>query len=124
MGSDPAEIIPGSDIVIWCGPVVATKEVFAHIAPYVQPAAGHTPYVGCLFAQGCIHLLAKKMLGAHVPFFAFQSIPWLCRTLTPGKTAEIVGRKEYANIACHRVNYNWLRRALEPCLVSTPYSNQ
>ena len=98
--------------------MVATKEVFARIAPHVQPTAnGHVTYVGCIFAQGCVHLLAKKMLGGNVPFFAFQSIPWLCRTLVPGKLSEIVGRKEWANIACHRVNYSWLRRALEPCLV-------
>lgn len=96
---------------------MATKEAFAKIAPYVQPTAeGHVTYVGCIFAQGCVHLLAKKMLGGNVPFFAFQSIPWLCRTLSPGKTSEIVGRKEWANIAGHRVNFSWLRRALEPCL--------
>jgi len=56
------------------------------------------------------------MLGAHVPFFAFQSIPWLCRTLDAGKVCEIVGRKDYANVACHRVNFVWLKRALESCL--------
>lgn len=116
VGSEPADIVPGSDIVIWCGPVVATKAVFESLAPYVQPTSTHTTYVGCLFAQGCVHLLARKVFGTEVPFFAFQNIPWLCRTLVPGVKCEIIGRKEYTAAACHRVNFNWLRRALEPCL--------
>lgn len=113
VSSRAEDVIPGSHLVVWCGPVVATRAVFKDIAPFVQPTATHTTYVGCLFAQGCVHLLAKKELGAGVPFFAMQSIPWLCRTITPGKLCEIVGRKHYTNVACHRVNFTWLRRALE-----------
>eukprot|EP00050_Salpingoeca_kvevrii_P010758 m.10149 g.10149 ORF g.10149 m.10149 type:complete len:398 (-) comp3061_c0_seq1:96-1289(-) len=116
VGSDPAELLPGSDIVIWCGPVVATESVLRMIAPHVQPTANHMTYVGTLFAQGCVHLLASKVLGPAVPFFAFQSIPWLCQTVVPGRQARIVGKKEYSCIACHLVNFTWIRHALEPCL--------
>ena len=119
VSSDPASVLPGSHLVVWCGPVVATRDVFADIAPYVQPTASHTTYVGCLFAQGCVHLMARQVLGRTVPFFALQSIPWLCRTLEAGKACEIVGCKKYTNLACTaRVNFTWLRRAFEPlCLV-------
>ncbi len=40
ISSDPAVVIPGSHVVIWCGPVVATREVFEWIAPSV--AASNT----------------------------------------------------------------------------------
>lgn len=117
VSSNPADVLPGSDIVMWCGPVVATKAAFQQIAPFVQPTKDRVTYVGCLFAQGCVHLLAKKELGPTVPFFAFQSIPWLCRTITPGAVAEIVGRKTYTGVACHRVNFTWLRSALEAIIL-------
>ncbi len=86
VGSDPNTIIPGSDIVIWCGPVVSTPSVLKSIAPALKLCATK-PVVGILFAQGCVHLLAKKELGPSVPFFALQNIPWLCRTVEPGKKA-------------------------------------
>jgi opine dehydrogenase len=116
VSANPADVVPGSDIVIWCGPVVATKEAFEKLAPFVQPTATHTVYMGVLFAQGCVHLLAKKVLGPNVPFFAFQNIPWLCRTITPGKVCEIIGKKKYTSVATSKINFSWLRRALEPNL--------
>lgn len=113
--ANPGDVIEGSDIVIWCGPVVATKEVFEMLAPFVR-ASKRPMYVGCLFGQGCIHLLAKKCFGEDVPFFCFQNIPWLCTTIVPGKICSIVGRKKYTSIACHRVNFTWLKKTLQPCL--------
>eukprot|EP00054_Salpingoeca_dolichothecata_P013980 m.78387 g.78387 ORF g.78387 m.78387 type:complete len:398 (+) comp20750_c0_seq3:137-1330(+) len=114
VSAKPSEVIPGSHIIIWCGPVVATRAALELIAPHVKNSKP-VPYVGCLFAQGCVHLLAREVLGAHVPFFALQNIPWLCRTITPGKKASIVGNKKYTNVACHRVNFTWLKTMLQPC---------
>lgn len=112
---NPADVIPGSDIVIWCGPVVESRSAFQLIAPVIR-ASERPIYVGCLFSQGCIHLLAKKCFGEDVPFFCFQNIPWLCTTLIPGKKCCIVGRKKYTSVATHRVNFTYLRRVLQPCL--------
>ena len=87
--SDPAKVIPGSNLVIWCGPVVSTPDVLRKLAPTIQ-ACNPKPVVGILFAQGCVHLLAKKELGVDTPFFALQNIPWLCRTVDPGRKARLV----------------------------------
>ena len=114
VSSDPAAVIPGSSLVIWCGPVVSTPSVFRNIAPVLK-TCNPKPVVGVLFAQGCVHLLAKKELGVDTPFFALQNIPWLCRVLVPGEKASIVGNKVHTNAAVHRVDFDQLRRVLEPC---------
>jgi opine dehydrogenase len=121
VSADAGALIPGSDLVVWCGPVVATGAVFARLAPHIRAAQQtrppHAPvYVGALFGQGCIHLLARLHFGAETPFFCFQSIPWLCRTVVPGAKCSIVGRKEYTLVAVHRANFTWLRKTLQPCL--------
>jgi hypothetical protein len=114
VSANAADVIPGSNLVIWCGPVVSTPKVFQSLAPVVN-ACHPKPIVGVLFAQGCVHLLAKKELGADTPFFALQNIPWLCRTLVPGSKASIVGNKVHTNVAVHNVDFNYLVRFLEPC---------
>lgn len=115
VSANPADVIPGSHLVIWCGPVVSTTDVLRNLGPVLQ-TCNPKPIVGVLFAQGCVHLLAKKELGVDTPFFALQNIPWLCRTLAPGQKASIVGNKVHTNVAVHRVEFEYLRRFFEPCL--------
>ena len=110
------EMIPGSDIVIWCGPVTATRDALEMVAEVLPLCGDKVPYVGTLFSQGCVHLLAQQVLGKEVPFFALQNIPWLCRTVEPGKVAEIVGNKEYVQVAVnHKAEFTYLEKALAPC---------
>merc|ERR1712137_592902 len=78
VSSNPAEVIPQSDVVLWTGPVNAMKEVFENIAPYVNPSK---TAVGTIFAQGLSHLLAQRVFGPSVRYFALRNIPWLCRTV-------------------------------------------
>lgn len=115
VSSNAADIIPGSNLVIWCGPVVSTPDVLKNLAPTLK-ACNPKPIVGILFAQGCVHLLAKKVLGADTPFFALQNIPWLCRTVDPGRKASIVGNKVHTALATHRVDFDYLVKNFEPCL--------
>lgn len=70
VGTDPDEVLPGSDVVLWCGPVSATPGAFKKIAPTLKTMRekeGKSAYVGTLFAQGCTHLLAKSVLGEVSP---------------------------------------------------------
>jgi hypothetical protein len=115
VSSNAADVIPGSNLVIWCGPVVSTPDVLKNLAPTLK-ACNPKPVVGILFAQGCVHLLAKKVLGADTPFFALQNIPWLCRTVDPGRKASIVGNKVHTALAVHRVDFDYLVKNFEPCL--------
>eukprot|EP00929_Paragymnodinium_shiwhaense_P035687 TRINITY_DN1922_c0_g1_i1.p1 TRINITY_DN1922_c0_g1~~TRINITY_DN1922_c0_g1_i1.p1 ORF type:complete len:454 (-),score=79.65 TRINITY_DN1922_c0_g1_i1:332-1693(-) len=115
VSSDPAELIPHSDIVVYTGPVNATKEVFENIRQYVRT---DKTAIGTIFAQGLSHLLAYRVFGANVRFFALRNIPWLCRTTKPGEEAEIVGAKTSIGVMTINIEEAWVKRELEPLFVT------
>jgi hypothetical protein len=114
VSSDPAELIPQSDIVLWTGPVTTTKEIFENIRPYVDTSK---TVVGTIFAQGLVHLLAQRTFGPDVRFFALRNIPWLCRTLKPGEESVIVGAKSSIGVMTMNVSNAWVKSELEPLFV-------
>jgi len=114
VSSDPAELIPQSDIVLWTGPVTTTKEVFENLRPYLNTSK---TYVGTIFAQGLVHLLAQRTFGPDVRFFALRNIPWLCRTVKPGEESVIVGAKTSIGIMTMNCSDAWVKNDLEPLFV-------
>jgi len=108
----PRDVIPNADVVLWTGPVNATKNVFESIRPYAKPVL----YIGTIFAQGLMHLLASKVFGENVRFFALRNIPWLCRMLEKGKASEVVGPKsEIEVVTTSNISDDWIKTVLEPC---------
>lgn len=114
VSSDPADLIPQSDVVLWTGPVNAMKEVFENIAPHLNPAK---TVVGTIFAQGLSHLLAHRVFGPKVKYFALRNIPWLCRTVTPGQQSQIVGEKASIGVMTMNVSMEFVKNHLEPLFV-------
>merc|ERR1719162_931170 len=89
--------------------------MFERIAPQLDT---RKTAVGTIFAQGLAHVLASRVFGPEVRFFALRNIPWLCRTLKPGLECEIVGPK--ASIAVMSINLDepWIKAHLEPLFVA------
>jgi len=114
ISDDPAELIPQSDIVLWTGPVNTTKEIFENLRPFINP---EKTAVGTIFAQGLVHLLAHRIFGPQIRFFALRNIPWLCRTVTLGEEAEIVGAKTSIGVMGINIDEAWVKRDLEPLFV-------
>lgn len=114
ISSNPADLIPESDIVLWTGPVNSMKEVFESIAPYVKTKK---TAVGTIFAQGLSHVLANRVFGPNVRFFALRNIPWLCRTVTPGVESQIVGEKTSIGIMTMNLDMSFVKDHLEPLFV-------
>jgi len=114
VSNNPAEVIPQSDIVLWTGPVNAMKEVFENIAPYLNP---EKTAVGTIFAQGLSHLLAYRLFGPKVRFFALRNIPWLCRTVTPGEESAIVGEKTSIGVMTMNLSMEYMKNHVEPLFV-------
>lgn len=114
VSSDPAELIPQSDIVLWTGPVTTTKEVFESIRPYLDVSR---TAVGTIFAQGLVHLLAQRTFGPDVRFFALRNIPWLCKTVKPGQESVIVGAKTSIGVMTMNISNAWVKSDLEPLFV-------
>lgn len=111
VSDDPAELIPKSDIVLWTGPVTATKEMFELIREFVDP---RRTVVGTIFAQGLVHLLAHRTFGSQLRFFALRNIPWLCRIVRTGSESEIVGTKSSIGVTTINLSEAWVKSELEP----------
>jgi hypothetical protein len=101
-------------MVIWTGPVNTTKEIFEQIRPYINP---QKTVVGTIFSQGLVHILAHRVFGPDVKFFALRNIPWLCRVVTVGAECEIVGAKTSIEIMTVGLDERWVKRELEPLFV-------
>lgn len=114
VSDNPAELLPQSDIVIWTGPVNTTKEIFEQIRPHIDPKK---TAVGTIFAQGLVHLLAHRVFGPDVKFFALRNIPWLCRVVTVGQECEIVGAKTSIGVMTVGLSEKWVKNELEPLFV-------
>ena len=115
VSSDPEEVIPQSDVVLWTGPVNRTKAVFERLNGLfdVKKTA-----VGTIFAQGLSHLVAYRVFGPKVRFFALRNIPWLCRTITKGKRCAIVGPKTSIEANVVNLDESFLKDVIEPMFVT------
>lgn len=114
VSSDAKELMKNSDIVLWTGPVYATKECFENLRPYINP---RRTAVGTIFAQGLIHLLAQRTFGPEVRFFALRNIPWLCRAVTAGVESEIVGAKTSIDVMTMNLDEGFVKQFIEPLFV-------
>lgn len=114
VSDDPAELIPDSDLVLWTGPVNTTKDIFENIRPYLDT---RRTAVGTIFAQGLVHLLAQRVFGSGVRFFALRNIPWLCRITSVGEEAQIVGGKTSIGVMTINLDEHFVKRDLEPLFV-------
>jgi hypothetical protein len=114
ISSNPREVLPQSDIVIWTGPVNATKAVFEMIRPFIDPSR---TVVGTIFAQGLTHILAYKIFGPRMKFFALRNIPWLCRTTLPGRECEIVGPKTSIEAAVVNLSEQFVKETIQPLFI-------
>lgn len=115
ISNDAEELIPQSDLVLWTGPVSGIKQFFEQIRPFVDVKR---TAIGTVFTQGLMHVLAARLFGPHVKFFALRNIPWLCRTTERGVSCEIVGTKSSIEAMCINLDAEYMKRVVEPMFVT------
>jgi hypothetical protein len=80
VSADPAEVIPGSEVVVLVLPAFAHEATLRQIARYLERGA----WVGAIPARGGFDYSAVPVLhGAgreDVALFGLQTLPWACRT--------------------------------------------
>jgi hypothetical protein len=94
--SDPAKVIPGADVVVFCGPISVYPVWMKGIAPYLGPDV----IVGGLFLQG-IHLpaMGKKLnFPDSTTYYGFGLYPFASRIVTFGSHVKVLGAKTFVNI--------------------------
>lgn len=98
ISSDPAEVIPGSHMVLIALPAFAHESTLREIEPYLEEDV----LVGSLAARGCFDLCARDVLKAKagkVTIFGLQTLPWACRIKQYGREATILGSKASVDLA-------------------------
>lgn len=93
---DPAEVIPGSELVLLALPAFAHDATLRAIAPFLEPSV----IVGALPARGGFDFAAHSILAEQgLTLLGLQTLPWACRIVTYGQAVEILGTKEVVNLA-------------------------
>jgi hypothetical protein len=96
VSDNPADVIPGSKVVIICSPFHVAHKILENIKDHLSEKT----LVGAIFGQGAFDLQAFHYLGNRVQdldltIFALQFVPFLCKTKEYGRSVEIYGPKSY-----------------------------
>jgi hypothetical protein len=96
---EPAEVIPGSEVVVLVLPAFAHEATLRQIAPFL----GRDAWVGAIPARGGFDYCAARVLAdmgrADVRLFGLQTLPWACRIEKYGQVVHVLGVKEAVDAA-------------------------
>lgn len=96
ISADPAEVIPGADLILLALPAFAHQTMLRAMADFLEPGV----MIGALPARGGFDWAAHSILaGRNLPLFGLQTLPWACRIATYGRAVEILGVKDVVNLA-------------------------
>jgi hypothetical protein len=97
--ADPAEVIPGSELVVLVLPAFAHEGVLRQIAPFLDQGA----WVGAMPARGGFDYCAARVLKEHgrgdVGIWGLQTLPWACRIQEYGRSVHVLGVKDAVDVA-------------------------
>jgi hypothetical protein len=96
ISDNPADVIPGSKIIIIGAPAHVHGEILAHIKEFVDPGA----FVGTLFGEGAFDLQAQSVFGddlknKDITIWALFNVPYICKIIKYGKETNMVGPKKH-----------------------------
>lgn len=98
ISDDPAEVTPGSDIVIFAIPSFGHQLYLEALKPHLKPGV----IIGAMPGEGGFDLCARHVLGDEFVdasnVFALETLPWACRILEYGKSVEVLGTKKEIDV--------------------------
>jgi hypothetical protein len=99
ISADPAEVIPGADMVLMLVPAFAHGAILRRIAPYLSEAT----VLGCVPTRGGFEFDAARVgvgrARPHPTIFGLQTLPWSTRVSTVGELVHIGAVKQEASLA-------------------------
>lgn len=100
VSDDPAEVVPGSDLVVLCMPVCKYRIALHHLAPHLRRDG--EVFVGTIYGQAGFNWMVREIEREHgldnLVTFAVGLIPWICRVRHYGSVGITYGSKE-VNVA-------------------------
>jgi hypothetical protein len=98
ISADPADVIPGSQLVVLALPAFAHEAMVRSMAGYLD----RDVWIGAFPARGGFDLCVKEVLKertAQVTIFGLQTLPWACRIEAFGRQVRILGSKACVDVA-------------------------
>jgi len=99
VSDDPAEVIPGSNVVVLVLPAFAHESTLGQIVPFLDEGA----WVGAMPARGGFDYCAAQILAQHdrqdVGLFGLQTLPWACRIHEYAQVIHVLGVKNAVDAA-------------------------
>jgi hypothetical protein len=99
VSADPAEVIPGSDMVVLVLPAFAHESTLRQIVPFLDEGV----WVGAMPARGGFDYCAAQILAEHgrddVGLFGLQTLPWACRIREYAQVVHVLGVKNAVDAA-------------------------
>lgn len=99
VSASPAEVIPQSDVVLFCYPGFMIASELERIKPYLRKDT----YVGSVFSSTGFFFEALKILDRQQPLWGFQRVPFISRVAEYGSSAKLLGYKPCYHIAVENV---------------------
>ena len=99
--NNPDEIIPQCNIVLFCLPGYANRDVLMTIKNSLKPDC----IVGSVFGGSGFFLEVFDVLGPEQKSFSLQRVPFTGRSLEYGKSALLKGYKSTLNVAVNNIEY-------------------
>ena len=94
VSADPAEVIPGSNVIMLVLPAFAHENTLRQIVPFLDKGA----WVGAMPARGGFDYCAAHVLREYdrddVTLFGLQTLPWACRIREYGQVVHVLGVKD------------------------------
>lgn len=84
--SDPAKVVPGSDIVLLCLPAYCVENILLRIRPYL----GDKTIVGSIVANTGFFIYCHRLLAPTTRLFGLQRVPYISRVVDYGREANLL----------------------------------
>lgn len=95
VSSNPEDVIPESDIILFCLPGYLITSELKKIKPYIND----NHIVGSIVSSTGFFTSALSELGHTAKLYGFQRVPFVSMVKEYGKSASLAGYKSYLNIA-------------------------
>ena len=100
VSSNPAEVLPEADIVLFCYPGFMIPYELERIRPHIRRDA----YIGSVFSSTGFFFEAMTILPYDQPLWGFQRVPFISRVAQYGSSANLLGYKPCYHIAVENVS--------------------
>ena len=90
ISSDPGDVVPGSDIVLFCLPAFCVEEAVIKVAPFLEREMA----LGTVVGNTGFFIFCHRHLPANVRLFGFQRVPFVARVVEYGRSASLLGYRD------------------------------